>query len=256
MADRGRSRDEENGVQVRGGSVGGAERGRHGGVAGIQRARMIMAVVEVSRERGVRQVTVAHIVERSGVSRRTFYEVFEDREDCFFAALDEAVERAAARVIPAFEACGGGWRERVRAGLGALLEFLDDEPRLGVFCLVDALGAGPRALERRAGLVEVLVDVVHEGCGEMRGEMRPTRLTAEGIVGGVLGVLYGRLSEVGPGSGVGSESVAGLLGPLMGLIVLPYLGRGAARREVARPVLTRQRVMSGRSRGTETGAIG
>ncbi len=116
--------------------------GGRGGVVEIQRARMIAAMVEVARERGVGAVTVAHVVARSGVSRRTFYELFEDSEACFLAAFDQAVERAAVRVVPAFDA-GGSWRERVRGGLGALLEFLEDEPGLGALCVVDALGAGP-----------------------------------------------------------------------------------------------------------------
>jgi AcrR family transcriptional regulator/DNA-binding MarR family transcriptional regulator len=210
---------------------------------------MIAAMVEVARERGVGQVTVADIVARSGVSRRTFYEVFEDREDCFLAAFDEAVERAAGRVVPAF-AAGGGWRERVRSGLGALLEFFDDEPGLGVFCVVDALGAGPRALERRARVVDVLVDAVDEGRGEARGSLRPTRLTAEGVVGGVLGVLYARLATgvSGPGAGSGGlppergcHPLLRLVGPLMGMILLPYQGQAVAGREVARPAPARRR---------------
>ena len=71
-----------------------------GGVAEIQRARMITALVEVAGERGAGGVTVAHIVARSGVSRRTFYELFDDREDCFLAAFDQAVERGARRGGP------------------------------------------------------------------------------------------------------------------------------------------------------------
>jgi AcrR family transcriptional regulator len=75
--------------------------GGRGGVAEIQRARMVAALVEVARERGVSGVTVAHVVARSGVSRRTFYELFEDREDCFLAGFDLAVQGAARRVLPA-----------------------------------------------------------------------------------------------------------------------------------------------------------
>jgi AcrR family transcriptional regulator len=56
----------------------GVGRGREG-VAEIQRQRIVMAMVEVCGERGVGDLTVAHIVARSGVSRRTFYEQFADR---------------------------------------------------------------------------------------------------------------------------------------------------------------------------------
>jgi AcrR family transcriptional regulator/DNA-binding MarR family transcriptional regulator len=200
-----------------------------GGVPDIQRARILAALVEVTQERGAPRVTVAQVVARSGVSRRTFYEMFEDREACFLAAVDEAIERAAARVLPAF---GGeqGWREQIRAGLGALLEFLDDEPSLGALCVVDTLGAGPRVLERRAWVVQCLVDAVDGGSrSAAKGGTRPTRLTAEGVVGGVLSVLYARLASDDPGS------VVRLSSALMGMVVLPYLGAAAAGRETARP---------------------
>ncbi len=199
----------------------------------IQRARMIAAMVEVSGERGAGGATVSHVVARSGVSRRTFYELFGDREECFLAAFDQAVEQAGRRVVPAFQGTGA-WRERVRAALRALLDFLDDEPGLGRLCIVDALGGGPQALARRSAVLEVLIDAVDEGRGEAKGALRPTRLTAEGVVGAVLAVLHARLAQGG------RRPLAGLLGALMGVIVLPYQGQGAAAREVAKPAPSRR----------------
>jgi AcrR family transcriptional regulator len=198
------------------------------GVPDIQRARIMGALVEVSRERGALRVTVAHIVARSGVSRRTFYEMFKDREACFLAAFDEAIERATGRVLTAYRGAVG-WRAQIHAALTALLEFLDDEPGLGGLCVVDALGAGPEALERRARVVRALVDAVDLGRAEAEGGLRPTRLTAEGVVGGVLSVLYARLGEEDPGP------MLRLLSALMGMIVMPYLGAAAAGRETRRP---------------------
>jgi AcrR family transcriptional regulator len=204
----------------------GAVAGR-GDVVDLQRARIITGMVEVVAERGVARSTVAHVVARSGVSRRTFYELFSDREDCFLAAFDQAVEHAAARVLPAYREAGS-WVERVRMGLRALLEFLDDEPGLGRLAVVDALGAGPVALERRARVVGVLIDAVDSGRREPRAAKGLGRFTAEGIVGAVLAVLHARLTERE------RRPMVGLLGPLMGLIVLPYQGRAVAEREAAR----------------------
>jgi AcrR family transcriptional regulator len=215
-------------------------------VTDLQRARMIAALVDVVREHGAADLTVAHIVTRSGVSRRTFYELFDSREDCFLAALGEATRRASLRVLPAFEHAGS-WRERMRAALAELLGFLEDEPGMGALCLVDALGAGPRALERRARMVRMLVDAVDEGRSEARPSASPTRLTAEGVVGAVLGVLHARLAGSDPDAAAPQRQRAGaaplmsLLGPLMGIVVLPYLGQAAARRETSRPVLARTR---------------
>jgi len=214
---------------------------------------------ELVRERGVAVVTVAHVVERAGVSRRTFYELFEDRDDCLRAAFEQAVDRAAARVLAAYEltpergaaagviaagivgggaaTTGGAWERRMRAGLAALLEFLDAEPELGSLCVVDALAAGPAVLERRARVVDELVDVVHRGglaasrsAGVPRGlgERRRTRIVAEGAVGAVLAVIHARM--------VAREErpLAGLLNQLMAMLVLPYLGPEAAECELAR----------------------
>jgi AcrR family transcriptional regulator len=213
-----------------GGVEGGAIRG---GVPEVQRVRIMSALVEVAREYGAGRVTVTHIVTRSGVSRRTFYELFEDRDACFLATLDHALERAAARVLPVFAGVSGAWRAQIRAGLLAFLEFLDDEPALGEMCIVEALGAGPLALERRARVVRMLVDVVDGGRADAKTTCKPSRLTAEGVVGGVLSVLYGRLAERTPRS---AEPMTGLLNPLMGMIVLPYRGPAAAAKEIARAV--------------------
>ena len=227
-----------------GGPDVGVESAR-GGVPEIQRARILAALVEVARERGAGGVTVAHVVARSGVSRRTFYELFEDRDACFLAAFETAVEHAAARVRLLLEQ-ESSWRERMRAGLLALLEFLDEEPGLGGLCVVDALGAGSAALARRAVVVAQLVDAVDGGRLEAKVGTTPTRLTAEGVVGGVLGVLYARLAERDP------RPLFALLNPLMGMIVLPYLGPAAAGREASRPVPTpRRRVERPRSNPLE-----
>jgi AcrR family transcriptional regulator len=219
--------------------------GGRGGVAGIQRGRMIVAMAQVARERGAGATTVADVVARSGVSRRTFYELFADRDDCFRAAFDQAVERAARRVLPACESAVG-WRERMRAGLEALLEFLDDEPDLGALCVVDALGAGPAALERRARVVQALIDAVHEGRREAGAGAKPTRLTAEGVVGAVLSVLHARMSGSEAGGSGGAcrgdwQPMVRLQGPLMAMIVLPYLGQAEAAREASRPAPRRHR---------------
>jgi len=201
----------------------------HRQVSEIQRARILAAMVDVATERGAANATVAHIVARSGVSRRTFYELFSDREDCFLAAFDGAIARIASEVVPAYEH-PGPWRAKIRAALIALLEVLDDEPGMGRLVIVETLGAGPRALERRRRVLAQVITIVDEGRREGKRSDGPPPLTAEGVVGGVLAVLHGRLVEKNPGR------LIELAGPLMSMIVLPYLGPAVARKELARPV--------------------
>jgi AcrR family transcriptional regulator len=225
----------------------------------IQRARMLAAMVEACAEHGPAHVTVAGVVERAGVSRRTFYEIFDDCDDCLLAALDEGLQRVSEHVLPVYRK-GGRWSERIRASLVALLEFFDAEPIMGGLLVVGSLGAGPRALERRRRVLAHLIAAVEEGRGESRAGGEPPPLTAEGIVGGVLSILHDRLLALpllpvmrGPAiapSASQEGDLLGLTGPLMGMIVLPYLGSAAARRELQRPV-PKRRVTGPRGGGSD-----
>lgn len=215
----------------------------HKQVADLQRARMLTAMVQEISERGAANVSVAHVVGRSGVSRRTFYEIFEDREACFLAAFDEALGHAEAVVLPAYDA-EDAWLAKARAGLIALLGFLENDRAAARLLIVESLAAGPKALRRRQEVIATLVGVVE--CGRLEGNKKldPPALTAEAIVGGLLSVLHGRLatgadSEMGTTDGRGEtveSSMLELAGPLMGMIVLPYMGPVAARKEIERPV--------------------
>jgi AcrR family transcriptional regulator len=214
-------------------------------VAEIQRTRMLTAMAEVACEHGSSSVTVAQVVERAGVSRRTFYEEFSDIEDCFLATLDEAWARASRRVLGAYEP-QLRWTERIRASLIALLTFLDEDRFMGQLLVVESLRGGPSVLERRQRMLEPVIAAIEEGRGEGRKGAEPPPLTAEGLVGGVLGVLHARLSQPDPGR------LIEMAGSLMAMIVLPYLGAAAARSELARP-LPKAPPSSGR--GARTGAL-
>jgi AcrR family transcriptional regulator len=203
-----------------------------GHVTEIQRARMIAAMIDVVSERGRSNATVAHVVARSGVSRRTFYEVFDDFEDCFLAALDQSIARATEYVLDAYDPAEK-WHARIRAGLIGLLEFLEDEPAMGRLCIVETLGAGRKVHELRLSALDAAIAVVDEGRRESRAATALPPLTTEGVVGGVLSVLHARLIER-------RDSLLELTGPLTGMIVLPYLGPAAAHRESVRPAPERR----------------
>jgi AcrR family transcriptional regulator/DNA-binding MarR family transcriptional regulator len=195
----------------------------------IQRARILAGIVEECASRGAANVTVGHIVARAGVSRRTFYELFDDREDCFLGAFDDGVNRVSRSLLDIYDPAVR-WAERLRIALVALLSFLDEEPGLAQLLVVGSLGAGGRAVERRRRVLAQMITLVDEGRTEAKAAAELPPLTAEGIVGGVMSVLHSRLL---------AESRAPLLtltGPLMGMIVLPYLGPVAARRELSKPV--------------------
>lgn len=238
-------------------------------VTEIQRARMITAMIDVVAERGRARATVAHVVARSGVSRRTFYEVFDDFEDCFLAALDRSIACASEYALDGYDP-SQKWRIRIRAALIGLLEFLEDEPAMGRLCIIETLGAGPKVHERRARTVETMIAAVDEARQESKAAAALPRLTSEGIVGGILSVLHARLlagppegtpsktppdssathggspkgrAQRGHGRQTGEDggSLLRLTGSLMGMIVLPYFGPTIARKENERPAPARRR---------------
>jgi AcrR family transcriptional regulator/DNA-binding MarR family transcriptional regulator len=217
--------------------TGTADSGHGGHLTAFQRGRTISAMFEACAQHGAANVTVAHVVAVAGISRRTFYELFDDCEDCLSAAMDETVARAGRRVLAAYRA-PGRWHERVRSSLEALLVFLDSDPHVGRFMIVETLAAGPTVVERRSRLVAQIVMAVHEGSAKVAGGKPRSPIVAEGVVGAVLSVLHTRM--LAPER----DALVGLLNHLMSIVVLPYMGPAAARRELERPVVAPARVQT------------
>src|SRR5580693_4746926 len=163
-------------------------------VASIQRARLISGVVGAIDECGYSHATVGEITARTRVSRRTFYELFSDREDCIAAMFHDAVERVRECLADA-GLDGLSWRERVRGGLWAILCFLDREPTLARVCVVQGARGGPHILELRERVFSDLVTVIDEGRGESAREADCTLLSAEGLVGAVVSIVNSRLAH-------------------------------------------------------------
>ena len=197
-------------------------------VAGVQRSRIVAATFEACAEQGAAGLSVADIVGRAGISRRTFYELFDSCEDCLLAALDQAIAIASERVLAAYDA-RAPWRARMRSSLTALLSVLEERPEMARLLVVDSLAAGPAAFERRSHAIAHIVAGLEEGREAARKGVEPPPLTAEGIAGGVLAVLHRHLVEDS------KQHLTELLNPLMGMIVLPYLGAAAARAELEQP---------------------
>ena len=193
-------------------------------IAALQRGRLLSATFALVGERGYGGVTARGISERAGVSNRTFYECFGDREDCFLAAFNYALDSLESVARAGWDS-ELGWTARIRAALTALLQTLDREPALRRLVFVEALAAGPRVLARRARVLEQLAGVVDQGRTNAKSPGILSPLVAEGVVGATFGVIHARLLEPRP------EPLTELAGALMATIVLPYRGVAAAIRE-------------------------
>src|SRR3954469_18893021 len=138
-------------------SVPALPRGRHAAsrevVRESQRGRMLAAMAGAVGEKGYGAVAVADVIARAGVSRKTFYEHFDNKEECFLAAYDAGVDAMLGAIDDAIgEAVSDGPVAIARAGTVRYLETLAANPAFARPFLVEVLAAGPRALERRAAV--------------------------------------------------------------------------------------------------------
>lgn len=200
----------------------------HGLPAEIQRNRIVAAAIRSTDEVGYANASIAHITSRARVSRRTFYELFADRDACMLAAFEDVLALIERDLI----AAGLDrlpWRERVRGGLWTILSFLEREPAMANVCVVHSLQGDVKLLARREELLRRLASILDEGRAQSAKAPLATPLAAEGLVGAALSIVHTRLLRAQ------REPLTDLLGELMSLLVLPYLGSAAARRERARP---------------------
>jgi len=161
-------------------------------VSANQRERILSAVAEAAAELGYAEMSVEAIIARAGVSRRTFYEHFKNKEDAFLSAYDAVVHQQAQHVRRAYFK-ETTVRERLRAGIAAYLEFTAGEPELARMCIVEVLAAGPRAMARRNQAMRMFADIIEDNIHELMPGCRRAGLAAETIVGGIHEVVFNRI---------------------------------------------------------------
>lgn len=194
-----------------------------------QRTKIVEASADVMHERGS-ATTLAAVAKRAGVPAGTLQREFPDEEALVLAAFELGLERARAKVLPAFDA-ERRWLDAIRAGLAAMLRFADEEPAFASVLLVHWTSGGKLVTQRRVQVLGELAGVVDQGRLEMpTGRPQQPPIIAEGVVGAVLQVMHNRLIAEGRGP------VVELYGSLVSIVVLPYLGSAVARRELTRPM--------------------
>lgn len=195
-------------------------------VKAVQRERLLVAILRAAAELGYSEFSVQDVLDRAGVSRPTFYEHFENKEDAFLAALDAVGSRLRERLEAAASESDGSWRERLRLVLEELLRFVREEPDAAMTLVVDARAASPTALRKRDELLEHFATCLDTQVRDSLPDAAPSAVSAAGIVGGIESLLYSRLYR---GSG---GDVEALLPSLMYFAVLPYEGHEVASEEM------------------------
>lgn len=165
---------------------GPEDRGRN------QRERLYGAMVAVASSRGYAATSVADLLELSGVSRRSFYVHFADKEACFLATAEEILDGALAVTVSRLRH-QGSWDERAQRSLGTFFELLVTQPAAARLCLVESYAAGPAAValvdERIERFQAVLADALSERSGY---ETLPEEMLAA-MIGGLRKIVHTRL---------------------------------------------------------------
>ncbi len=183
-----------------------------------QRERLLQAATEAVAEIGYVKTTVAEILSRAGVSRATFYQLFDDREDCFQAAYRANADLVAAVMTEELERIRATGEldplEKLDRVLGVYLASLRNAPALARVFLVEVYAAGPAAIEQRRESLERFVDIVaetHRGETGLLGTKPSQRFAAQAFVGAVSSLVT---NAVGVGD---TDGLPALRKPLMEL---------------------------------------
>jgi AcrR family transcriptional regulator len=143
----------------------------------LQRRRLFRAAAIVFARGGYVEATAEAIAREAGMSKATFYEHFDNKEDCIIAQFDAASEmilttlaQGRAHLDP-----NSTSQERIRVMIGAFVAVLEAYPDEAQTLLVEIVGAGPRAQERRDKFLENFssyLDDVNKEASELRGVKR------------------------------------------------------------------------------------
>jgi len=159
-----------------------------------QRDRLLHGMAVTVSRRGYAATPVAEVLRAAGVSRRTFYEQFADKEDCFIAAYDAIVGVCTERLIAAYHA-GTTWEAGIALAYEALLGTLASEPDFAHLGVVDVLAAGPRALARREATLRRLARFIDFTRERAEAMTTPPTLVGQAIVGGIHELIYSQLVQ-------------------------------------------------------------
>jgi AcrR family transcriptional regulator len=195
-------------------------------VARNQRERILAAVAEATAARGYARMSVEDVVRRAGVSRRTFYELFSNKDQAFLEAYDQVANLLIAGVRTAYEG-ETGFPARVTAGFQTFLELLEASPAFARMCIVEVMAAGPEAVARRTVVMGEFAKLLEENAAsELDTHGSVPAMHAQTIVAGAYEAVY-RMVAAGE-----TDRLSTLLPDLVESALLPYVGeeRAAAQR--------------------------
>jgi len=127
----------------------------------VQRRRLFEAAATIFAQRGFADATAEAISREAGMSKATFYEHFANKEEAILALFDEAATEVMRQMALASETEADTYPEHLANGTRAFLRTLAEWPDASQTVLVEIIGAGPRATERRDAILDAFADAIH-----------------------------------------------------------------------------------------------
>ena len=197
-----------------------------------QRDRLLDAMASCCAEKRYAEVSVGDVVARAGVSRSTFYNLFDDKEACFLDAYDEILGHFVTEVMNAMRTPGLSWEDQAENGLRAALAFMSSEPHFSRMCIVDVFSAGSAALERYLSAIRVLAAFINRNRDRSGSQAEIPDEIANYLISGAVVVIRSKVVEGDTASlpTVGPDIIYGVL--------CPYVGQEEALERAERYALT------------------
>jgi AcrR family transcriptional regulator len=196
-------------------------------VAFNQRERLLGAVATVVAKHGYNKTTVALLTEAAAVSRRTFYEIFKDKEECFLAAFDALDEYLEGLIV---EAVAGEeqWPDQVAAALATVTRFFASRPDLARLFLIEAAAVGEGTVDRRRRRADRFIALLEPGRAYRSSDRPLAEGLEEALVGGVVTLVARRIIAAE------ASELASFVAAVIEFALTPYLGAEEARAVAAR----------------------
>lgn len=194
-------------------------------VAEDQRRRLLSAMAESVAIHGYAASSVARVIELAGVSRATFYALFENRHECLLAAYDAVLASFFAAIE---DACAGAspWPDRAARAIAAAVRFARERPEQVRLLALDTVAADLEAAGRAIAGVDMLAELLRAGREHNAKSRSLPDVTERALVGAVASAINWRL--------LSGEPLDDLEPQLVQLVLTPYLGSAAAVRQAAK----------------------
>jgi AcrR family transcriptional regulator len=205
--------------------------GRHGltpeEVRESQKQRLMNAMAELASSKGYHETTIAELVTRAGVSRATYYELFEDKEQCFVETMKEAARLLRENLYPLLAEDVGDWDAQVEAVVDRLLRALTEYRTYAITAIVESLAGGEEAYEMYRTGTGLLMQLLRLGRQYVPEDLDLPECTERVIVGGGEWMIAGELIAGR------AERLPDLIADYVYIATVPYLGQEEALRRMS-----------------------